>query len=55
MSGNPTANIEYVNEPITAQLTFERIPPERGIPPKIRAIITFISKPVPVESDAEPV
>ena len=35
--------------------TVARIPPVNGIPPRIRATMTFISKPVPVESDADPV
>ena len=38
-----------------AQLTFDFIPPERGMPPRISATMTFISKPVPVESEAEAV
>ena len=55
ISGKPTASKENVNAPMIAQETFDFIPPERGMPPKINATITSISNPVPVESDAAPV
>ena len=54
-NGRPTSRMAKVNAPTMAQDTFDRIPPDKGMPPKIRATITSISKPVPVESDADPV
>ena len=53
--GSPTFRREKVKEPSTAQETRDFIPPDNGMPPRISATMTFISKPVPVESDAEPV
>ena len=51
--GRPTFSRENVKEPSTAQDTLDFMPPERGIPPRIRATITFISNPVPVEEDRD--
>ena len=55
IKGKPTSSRANVNDPTTAAEIRERIPPEIGMPPKINDTIMFISNPVPVESDAEPV
>lgn len=55
INGSPTFKRENVIAPTSALETLDFIPPDKGIPPRIKAIITFNSYHVPVESDAEAV